>query len=219
MSLDVMRCTDAARQSVVSSANAIKQLADRFDTGFVTALRLILNCRGHLVTTGVGKSGIAAAKIAATFASTGVRSLFLHAGDASHGDLGMVGPSDVVLAISNSGETEEVARMVPYLERHQIPLIAFVGNRRSSLACRAHCALDVSVEREADPSGLIPTCSTLVQLAMGDALALAVMAARQPTLSELAELHPGGVLGARLREANARLVELAPPKLAEVASR
>ena len=200
MSIDMRRCTADALEAIAIASKAIRELGSRLDAPFADAVRLIASCRGHLVTTGVGKSGIAANKIAATFASTGVRSTFIHAADACHGDLGMVGKDDVALLVSNSGESEEVLRIVPFFQRNAIPIIALSGDARSSLARCADCWLDISVDAEVG-GGLVAMASTITAVAMGDALTVAVMTARQPSVEELAEIHPGGRLGSKLQEA------------------
>jgi len=200
MSIDMRRCAADARRAIFIASKAVKALGDRLDASFADAVRLIASSRGHLVTSGVGKSGIAANKIAATFASTGVRSMFIHAADACHGDLGMVGKDDVGLLVSNSGESEELLRIVPFFKRYGIPIIALSGDARSSLAKCSDCWLDISVDAEVG-GGLVAMASTIAAVAMGDALAVAVMTARQPTVEELAAIHPGGLLGAKLRDA------------------
>ena len=179
-------------------AEAVTALAARIDGDFSTACRLILACEGRVVVTGMGKSGHIGSKIAATLASTGTPAFFVHPGEASHGDLGMITPQDVVLALSNSGETSEIVTILPLLKRLKAPLIALTGNPRSPLAQAAAAHLDVSVEREACPLGLAPTSSTTAALAMGDALAVALLEARGFTAEDFARSHPGGRLGRRL---------------------
>ena len=179
-------------------AAAIGALAGRLDTDFGDVVRLLLNARGHAVICGMGKSGIIGRKIAATLSSTGTPSVFLHPGEAFHGDLGLVTPQDVVLLISYSGETEEVLRLVPSLQRLEVPIIAVTGKPGSTLARNADLTLDVSVEREACPNNLAPTTSTTATLVMGDALAVALMHARGFRSEQFAVFHPGGSLGRRL---------------------
>jgi arabinose-5-phosphate isomerase len=179
----------------MAQSRAVSALAERVDNGFRTAVELISHCNGRLIVCGIGKSGHIGKKLAATFACSGTPSLFLHAGEAAHGDLGMVGQSDVVIMISNSGETEEVVRLIPFLREMDLDIIALVGNRDSSIARCSDCILDVSVERESCPHDLVPTTSALVTLAMGDALAMAVMRTRRFTKLDFRKYHPGGSLG------------------------
>jgi arabinose-5-phosphate isomerase len=164
----------------------------------VEACRLIMACAGRVVVTGMGKSGHVARKIAATLASTGTPAFFVHPGEASHGDLGMILPQDVVLALSNSGETDEVLFILPVIKRQGIPLIAITGNAHSSLADEANVHLDASIAVEACPLGLAPTASTTAALVMGDALAVALLEARGFTSEDFARSHPAGSLGRRL---------------------
>lgn len=188
-----------ARAAMLDEAEAITAAAERLDAHTIErAVLTIRLCRGHLIVTGVGKSGHVARKIAATFSSTGVPAAFLHAGDASHGDLGMISGYDVVLAISNSGETAELVALLPSLKRYGVKLLAIVGRANSTLAMAADVVLDASVEREACPLGLAPSASTAVQMALGDALAFAVMAEKGVTEAEFARCHPGGAIGKRL---------------------
>jgi len=179
-------------------AGAVSALADRLDQRFYDACELILQCQGRVVVTGMGKSGHIGNKIAATLASTGTPSFFMHSGEASHGDLGMITDQDLVIALSNSGETSEITLLLPLLKRIGIPLIALTGNPQSTLAKSADINLDISVDREACPLGLAPTSSTTAALAMGDALAVAVLEARGFTEQDFALSHPGGNLGRRL---------------------
>lgn len=165
---------------------------------FARAVDLILGCSGRVVVCGMGKSGLIGRKMAATFASTGTPSFFLHAGEASHGDLGMVMPNDLVVLISNSGETEEVLRLVPYFQEVGIPIVAMVGKLPAPLASAADVVLDVSIEREACPLNLAPMTSALTTLAMGDALAASLIRARNFQPRDFARFHPGGSLGRRL---------------------
>jgi arabinose-5-phosphate isomerase len=181
-----------------SEAEAITALQDRLDEGFHRACELILQCEGRIVVTGMGKSGHIGNKIAATLASTGSPAFFMHPGEASHGDLGMITSHDLVIALSNSGETSEITLLLPLLKRLGIPLVALTGNPKSTLARVADINLDVSVREEACPLGLAPTSSTTASLAMGDALAVAVLQARGFTEEDFAMSHPGGNLGRRL---------------------
>jgi arabinose-5-phosphate isomerase len=177
---------------------AIDALRPRIDAAFVAACRLMLNCRGRVVAMGMGKSGHIARKIAATLASTGTPAFYVHPGEASHGDLGMITDADVVLALSNSGETDEVLTIVPVLRRQGNPLIAMTGRPTSTLANLADVHLDVTVPEEACPLGLAPTSSTSAALVMGDALAVALLDARGFTSDDFARSHPAGTLGRRL---------------------
>ena len=189
----------AAGVSVIETgARALADLAARVDGSFTDACRAMLSCRGRVVVTGMGKSGHVARKIAATLASAGTPAFFLHPGEASHGDLGMITAADVVLAFSNSGETAEILTILPVLKRLGIPLVALTGNARSRLAGEADVHIDVSVEQEACPLGLAPTTSTTAALAMGDALAIALLEARGFSAEDFARSHPGGRLGRRL---------------------
>ena len=165
---------------------------------FIKACRLMLACRGRVVVTGMGKSGHIAGKIAATLASTGTPAFFVHPGEASHGDLGMITTTDVVLALSNSGETGELVIILPIIKRLDVPLIAMTGNPQSTLSLAATANINVSVEKEACPLGLAPTASTTAALAMGDALAVALLESRGFTEEDFARSHPGGTLGRRL---------------------
>ena len=181
-----------------TEADAVRALRDRVDEAFVTACRHMLACEGRVVITGMGKSGHIGDKIAATMASTGTPSFFMHPGEASHGDLGMITPRDVVIALSNSGETDEILTIVPLIKRIGVPLISMTGNPNSTLARESDVHIDISVEKEACPLGLAPTASTTATLAMGDALAVALLEARGFTADDFARSHPGGRLGRRL---------------------
>ncbi len=183
---------------IETEAQAITALSQRIDENFVQACELMLACEGRIVVTGMGKSGHIGDKIAATLASTGSPAFFMHPGEASHGDLGMITPKDVVVALSNSGETEELLTIVPLIKRLGVPLISLTGNPSSSLATESTVHIDVSVEKEACPLGLAPTASTTAALAMGDALAVALLEARGFTSDDFARSHPGGRLGRRL---------------------
>lgn len=177
---------------------AVESLKSRLDTSFTKACELLLACEGRIVVTGMGKSGHIGGKIAATLASTGSPAFFVHPGEASHGDLGMITEKDVVLALSNSGNTAEILTIVPIIKRFGVPLISMAGNAKSALATEANVNLDVSVSKEACPHGLAPTSSTTVALVMGDALAVALLQARGFTEEDFALSHPGGSLGKRL---------------------
>ncbi|MDJ0833458.1 MAG: KpsF/GutQ family sugar-phosphate isomerase [Gammaproteobacteria bacterium] len=181
-----------------TEAEAISALIDRIDGQFHDACQMILDCKGRIVVTGMGKSGHIGNKIAATLASTGTPAFFMHPGEASHGDLGMITEQDLVIALSNSGETAEITTLLPLLKRLQVPLISMTGNANSTLAEFADTNLNVAVEKEACPLGLAPTSSTTASLAMGDALAVAVLEARGFTEEDFARSHPGGSLGRRL---------------------
>lgn len=178
--------------------SAIEALRNRIDDSFVKACELMLACKGRVVVTGMGKSGHIGNKIAATLASTGTPAFFVHPGEASHGDLGMITPQDVVIALSNSGETGEILTIVPIIKRLSVPMISITGNPESSLATEADVNLRAEVEKEACPLGLAPTSSTTVALVLGDALAVALLDARGFTEEDFALSHPGGSLGRRL---------------------
>jgi arabinose-5-phosphate isomerase len=186
------------RRVLATESAAVAALEHRLGEDFADACRLLLACEGRIVVTGMGKSGHVGSKIAATLASTGSPSFFLHPGEAVHGDIGMITAKDVVLAISNSGETDELLTILPVIKRLDIPLVALTGNRSSTLARYASATLDVSVPAEACPLNLAPTASTTATLAMGDALAVAVLEARGFTEEDFARSHPGGTLGRRL---------------------
>ncbi len=187
-----------AHAVVTVEKEAIESLLERIDADFVHACRLMLACKGRVVVTGMGKSGHIAGKIAATLASTGTPAFFVHPGEASHGDLGMITSQDVVLALSNSGETEEIVTILPIIKRLGVPLIAMTGHPESTLAKLASAHLNVAVEQEACPLGLAPTASTTAALVMGDALAVSLLESRGFTRADFAMSHPGGSLGKRL---------------------
>ncbi len=187
-----------ARAVIETEAAAVKALLARVDQNFVAACECLLACRGRIVVLGMGKSGHIGGKIAATLASTGSPAFFVHPGEASHGDLGMITAQDVVLALSNSGETEEILTLLPLLKRLAVPLITLTGNPGSTLAGASTVMLDVSVEKEACPLGLAPTASTTATLVMGDALAVALLESRGFSAEDFARSHPGGRLGRRL---------------------
>lgn len=197
----------AAKESLREMAQAVESVASKIDGRFARALRILAECEGHVVLTGLGKSGIVGRKIAATLASTGTPSFFVHSAEAFHGDLGMITPRDVVVLLSYSGETREVVELVPHLRRRGVQTIALVGRPDSSLARGVDIALDVSVDREACPNNLAPTSSTLATLAMGDAIAIGLIRNRRFLAEDFAKLHPGGSLArrfARVRDAMSR---------------
>lgn len=188
----------SARTVIKTEAAAIRALETKVDAAFVAACQMILSCKGRVVVSGMGKSGHIARKIAATLASTGTPSFFVHPGEASHGDLGMIQPDDLVLGISYSGETDELLYILPAIKRQGIGLISITGNPKSSLATQADLNLDANVPSEACPHGLAPTASTTAALVMGDALAVALLEARGFTSDDFARSHPAGSLGRRL---------------------
>ncbi len=181
-----------------SEASAIEALKSRIDDDFVRACHYMLECEGRVVVIGMGKSGHIGGKIAATLASTGTPAFFVHPGEASHGDLGMITAKDVVIALSNSGTTEEILTILPIIKRLDVPLISLTGNPHSALATAATVNIDVSVKEEACPLGLAPTSSTTAALAMGDAMAISLLEVRGFTPDDFARSHPGGKLGRRL---------------------
>lgn len=195
---EAARIQGLGRAVIETEAAAVAALAGRIDDAFVLACQYMLACRGRIVVLGMGKSGHIGGKLAATLASTGSPAFFVHPGEASHGDLGMITPQDVVLALSSSGETSELLTILPLIRRLGVPLIAMTGRPASTLASEADCHLDVSVEREACPLGLAPTSSTTASLAMGDALAVALLESRGFTADDFARSHPAGTLGRRL---------------------
>ncbi|MCX6138011.1 MAG: KpsF/GutQ family sugar-phosphate isomerase [Ignavibacteriales bacterium] len=179
-------------------AKAVAALEDRIDRNFARAVELIVECKGRVIITGMGKSGIIAKKIVATMNSTGTAALFLHPSDAVHGDLGMVRDEDVVVAISKSGDTKEILQLIPMFKRIGVPIIGMLGNTNSPLSRLSEIVLDVSVEEEACPHLMAPTTSTTVALAMGDALAVALLERRNFSENDFAMFHPGGNIGKRL---------------------
>ena len=189
---------ESALNTFRAEAEAVQSLAGQLTDDFEKAVRAILASHGKVIVTGMGKSGLVGRKIAATLASTGTPSFFLHPGEAYHGDLGMIEAGDIVLALSNSGQTDEVLRLIPYLQECGNTVIAMTGNAGSTLAKNSTYHLDVSVKSEACPLSLAPTCSTTAQLAMGDALAVALMNERGFRAEDFARFHPGGSLGRRL---------------------
>ncbi|MGA1579962.1 MAG: KpsF/GutQ family sugar-phosphate isomerase, partial [Luminiphilus sp.] len=189
---------DSAKRTIGLESAAVLALLDAIGPAFAAACRLLMNTTGRVVVTGMGKSGHVAGKIAATLASTGTPAFFVHPGEASHGDMGMITRSDCVLALSNSGNTEEIITLLPLIKRLDIPLISITGDAESELAQASAVHLLASVESEACPLNLAPTSSTTAALVMGDALAIAVLEARGFTAEEFAFSHPGGALGKRL---------------------
>ena len=198
IAVEPARALALARQVMATEASAITALAGRLGAHFVAAVELILNCQGRVVVSGIGKSGHVGRKLAATLASTGTPAFFVHPAEASHGDLGMITPGDVVVMLSNSGETDELVSLTPHLKREGARLIAITGNEQSSLAQAADVHLDAAVDTEACPLGLAPTASTTAALALGDALALTLLDARGFSAEDFARAHPGGALGRRL---------------------
>ena len=195
---DPAQAVALARKTFEIEAAAVLGLGARIGPEFAGAVQAILHCNGRVVVMGMGKSGHIGRKIAATLASTGTPAMFVHPGEASHGDLGMITPADVVLAISNSGESAELSAILPTLRRLQVMLVALTGSTQSSLALHADMVLDTSVAQEACPLNLAPTASTTAQLAMGDALAVALLQARGFKPEDFARSHPGGALGRKL---------------------
>jgi len=204
--LNLTQALARAREAIAIEAAAVRALEGRIDDDFARAVELILNCRGRVVVTGIGKSGAVGRKLAATLASTGTPALFLHPAEGLHGDLGMVAAGDVLIVLSQSGWTDEITPIIEAMERIEVPIIAFTGRQPSPLADQAAVTINVSVEREACPLGLAPTASTTAQMAMGDALAAAVMTARRFTREDFAALHPAGALGRKAGKSVADLM-------------
>ena len=197
-SFDAQRALALAAQTFEVEARALTALAARQGDGFVRAVRAMLECKGRVIVMGMGKSGHVGRKIAATLASTGTPAFFVHPAEAGHGDLGMVQPGDVLLAISNSGESDELAVLLPALKRLSLTLVAMTGNEESTLARHADIVLSSQVDQEACPLNLAPTASTTAQMALGDALAVALLDARGFREEDFARSHPGGSLGRKL---------------------
>lgn len=189
---------EAARKVIQIEADAVEALAERLDVQFARSVEMLLACTGRVVVTGMGKSGLICQKMAATMASTGTPAIFLHPAEGVHGDLGMLMKGDVVIAVSNSGETEEITRILPIIKRMGLPLVAMTGNPGSTLARAGDVFLDISIKEEACPLQLAPTASTTVTLVMGDALAVALLLQRGFREEDFALFHPGGALGKRL---------------------
>ncbi len=197
-SLDPGRATRLAHETLEIEAAAVLGLRDRLDADFTRAVERMLNVAGRVVVMGMGKSGHIGRKMAATLASTGTPAMFVHPAEASHGDLGMITAADLLLAISNSGESEELTAILPVLKRQGVPLVAMTGNPASTLGLHADLVLNTAVEKEACPLNLAPTASTTAQLALGDALAVALLDARGFRAEDFARSHPGGALGRKL---------------------
>ena len=189
---------ESALRTIEIEKRAIDALKSRIGGDFESSCQLILNCSGRVVVVGIGKSGHIARKVAATLASTGTPAIYVHAGEANHGDIGMITKNDVVMAISNSGKTEEIINLLPFLKRNAIPVISLTGDTDSELGLASTVNLDAHVAEEACPLGLAPTSSTTAALVMGDALAMALLEARGFTQDDFASSHPGGNLGRRL---------------------
>lgn len=196
--MDAKKTLKRAGDVLQIEANGILSLIDRLDATFVRAVELLYGCKGKVVVTGLGKSGLICRKIAATLASTGTPSFFLHAGDGIHGDMGMIMKGDVILAVSNSGETEELLQLLPIVRRLDLKLIALTGNPNSALSRAADVSLDAGVKQEACPMGISPTASTTAALALGDALAVVLLEKRGFKEEDFALRHPGGALGRKL---------------------
>ena len=195
---DIEKICALGRAVIETEAKSIRDLVSRIDQSFAQACYCLLKCSGRIIVMGMGKSGHIAKKIAATFASTGSPAFFIHPGEAKHGDFGMITSTDVLLMISNSGETEEILAILPFIKRLNLPLIALTGSKNSTLAQAATVNIDISVEKEACPLGLAPTSSTTAALVMGDALAISLLERRGFTAEDFALSHPGGTLGRRL---------------------
>ena len=189
---------EKAKQVLKIESESIQALINRIDDTFVKAVNLLDKCKGRVVITGIGKSGIIGKKISATLASIGVPSIFLHAADGTHGDLGMITSNDMVIAISNSGESEEILNLLPAIKRFNVTLVSMTGNVNSTLAKKSNIVLNISVKEEACPLGLVPTASTTATMALGDALAMALLDKRGFKEEDFAVLHPSGSLGKKL---------------------
>lgn len=196
--MNTSKILQVAREVIEIEAQAIQALANRIDANFAQACQYLHDCKGRIIVMGMGKSGHVAKKIAATFASTGSPAFFIHPSEAKHGDIGMITSQDAILALSNSGESEEITAILPAIKRIGVPLIALTGKPQSTLAKAATIHIDVSVSKEACPLGLAPTSSTTAALAMGDAIAMALLDMRGFTKNDFALSHPGGTLGKRL---------------------
>jgi len=196
--MQIDKLCELGRAVIETEASMIQALSRRIDGDFAKACQYLLHCDGRIIVMGMGKSGHIGKKIAATFASTGSPAFYIHPGEAKHGDFGMITSKDIVLILSNSGETEEILAILPYIKRLNLPLITLTGNPASTLAKSATINIDVSVEKEACPLGLAPTSSTTAALVMGDALAISLLENRGFTAEDFARSHPGGTLGRRL---------------------
>jgi arabinose-5-phosphate isomerase len=189
---------EIAKEIIRKESQAVSQLADKLDESFEKAVELIYNCKGRVIITGMGKSGIIGRKITATFNSTGTPAVFMHPSEAIHGDLGIVRKEDVVLTISKSGDTDEIFELLIPFKRMGVPVISIVGNKTSQLAESSDCFIDASVDQEAESYNLVPTCSTTAALVIGDALAIVLLRRRDFSPEDFARLHPGGALGRKL---------------------
>ena len=205
MTIERETILDVGRNTIAAEIRALTTIQNHLDDKFAEAVECIINCRGRLIVTGLGKSGHVARKIAATLTSTGTRAIFLHATEALHGDLGIIASDDVVVALSYSGETEEVVRVADYVAANNITLIAMTGNESSPLAKRANIIINTHVEDDGSMLDIVPTASTTVQLAMGDAIAMALMHANKFNASDFARVHPGGYIEKRIKESNIEL--------------
>ena len=193
-----MEITEIGKNVIKNELEAIKGLLDRIDNNFVEAVNIIYNCKARVVVTGMGKSGIIAKKIASTFASTGTPAFFMHPAEGVHGDIGMLTKGDVLLIVSNSGETEEVVTLLPIIKRLNIPLVSIIGKSNSTIAKNSDITLDASVTKEACPFNMLPTSSTTTALVLGDAIAIAIINKRGFRKEDFALLHPSGILGKKL---------------------
>ncbi len=193
-----MNIIDFVKNELNLEAEAIRKVAERIDENIEKAIELIFNCNGKVVVTGMGKTGIIGRKIASTLSSTGTTSIFLHAAEGIHGDLGILQPEDIVLAISNSGNTSELISIIPFIKFNKIKIIALTGNLESKLAKNADIVIDCQVGKEYEPFGLVPTASTTVALAVGDAIAVALLKKRNFKEDDFARFHPGGTIGKKL---------------------
>lgn len=193
-----MNVVEFIRNELHQEAAAIVQVAEKIDQNVGNAVDLIYNCKGKVIVTGMGKTGIIARKIASTFASTGTTAIFLHAAEGVHGDLGVIEKNDVVMAVSYSGNTSELLSIVPYLKFQQVPIIALTGNLNSELAKNSDVVLDCKISKKLEPFGLVPTASTTVALAVGDAIAVALLKKRNFQQADFARFHPGGTIGKRM---------------------
>ncbi len=193
-----MDLIEIVKKELNLEAEAIKKVAERIDENIEKAIDIIFNCKGKVIVTGMGKTGIIARKIAATFSSTGTTAIFLHAAEGIHGDLGILQKDDVVIAVSKSGNTPELVSIIPYIKFNKIPLIAITGNIHSKLAKNSDVVIDCFVPKEYEPFGLVPTASTTVALALGDAIAVALLKKKDFKESDFARFHPGGTIGKKL---------------------
>ncbi len=196
---DSKHVLEEARKVIMTEIEGLKQVSSQLDESFVDAIDLILKAKGRVIITGIGKSGLIGRKIAATMASTGTPAMFLHPVEAAHGDLGMVGPDDIVIALSNSGETQELNALLPVFAQRNIPIIAITGNRNSTLSRNSTVTINSKVDREACALGLAPTTSTTATLALGDALAVVLLEKRRFGEEDFRRCHPAGTLGERLK--------------------